>query len=170
MAMNREQKRAMQKRGLADADGSPVATRERRQPTPKAAEARTPIRQVLQEIIAELRKTSWPTRDETIRLALIVSMDSFLGLPTWHEPERVLELATLVVAPREGVDDAPEDFLATHLPGVTASVVRLDGPHLRLSASEVRTRAAIGRSVRYLVPDAVAAYIGDHALYRSFGS
>jgi preprotein translocase subunit SecE len=70
--MNREQKRAMQKRGLADADGSPVATRERRQPTPKAAEARTPIRQVLQEIIAELRKTSWPTRDETIRLALIV--------------------------------------------------------------------------------------------------
>jgi nicotinate-nucleotide adenylyltransferase len=104
------------------------------------------------------------------RLALIVSMDSFLGLPTWHEPERVLELATLVVAPREGVDDAPEDFLATHLPGVSASVVRLDGPHLRLSASEVRARAAAGRSVRYLVPDAVAAYIGDHALYRSFGS
>ena len=103
-------------------------------------------------------------------LALIISMDSFLGLPTWHEPERVLELATLVVAPREGVDDAPEDFLASHLPGVRASVVRLAGPHLRLSASEVRGRAAAGRSVRYLVPDAVAAYIGDHALYRSPGA
>ena len=103
-------------------------------------------------------------------LALIISMDSFLGLPTWHEPSRVLELATLVVAPREGVDDAPTDFLARHLPGVAASVVHLAGPHLRLSASEVRRRAAESRSVRYLVPDAVAAYIGDHALYRSFGT
>ena len=100
-------------------------------------------------------------------LALVISMDSFVGLPTWHEPERVLALATVVVAPRAGVDDVPEDFLATRLPGVAASVVRLAGPHLRLSASEVRRRAAAGRSVRYLVPDAVAAYIGDHALYRS---
>jgi nicotinate-nucleotide adenylyltransferase len=41
----------------------------------------------------------------------------------------------------------------------------LDGPRMRLSASEIRTRAAAGRSLRYLVPDAVAAYIGDHGLY-----
>ena len=36
-----------------------------------------------------------------------------LGLPTWREPERVLELATLVVAPRDGFEDAPADFLAS---------------------------------------------------------
>jgi preprotein translocase subunit SecE len=72
MAMNREQKRAMQKRGLAGADGAPVQTRERRQPTARPAETRTPIRQVIQEIFAEMRKTSWPTREETIRLAIIV--------------------------------------------------------------------------------------------------
>jgi len=101
------------------------------------------------------------------QLALIISMDSFVGLPTWREPERVLELATVVVAPRDGFDDAPDDFLATAMPGVAARVVRLAGPHLRMSASEVRRRAAAGRSIRYLVPDAVAAYIGDHALYRT---
>ena len=72
-----------------------------------------------------------------------------------------------MVAPREGVDDAPADFLAATFPGVEHAVVQLAGPHLRLSASEVRRRAAAGRSVRYLVPDAVAAYIGDHALYRT---
>jgi nicotinate-nucleotide adenylyltransferase len=44
-------------------------------------------------------------------------------------------------------------------------VVTLDGPRMRLSASDIRARAAAGRSIRYLVPDAVAAYIGDHALY-----
>jgi nicotinate-nucleotide adenylyltransferase len=42
----------------------------------------------------------------------------------------------------------------------------LDGPRIRMSASEVRERAAAGRSVRYLVPDAVAGYIGDHGLYQ----
>jgi len=72
--MNREQKRAMQKRGLAGADGAPVQTRERRQPTAKPTETRTPFRQVIQEIFAELRKTSWPTRKETIRLAVIVAI------------------------------------------------------------------------------------------------
>lgn len=72
MAMNREQKRAMQRRGLADADGAPVATKERRPPAPKPKEERTPPRQFLSEVTAELRKTSWPTRAETVRLALIV--------------------------------------------------------------------------------------------------
>jgi len=70
--MNREQKRAMQKRGLAGADGAPVPSRERRQPQQRQAnEPRTPLRQVIQEIVAELRKATWPTRQETIRLAII---------------------------------------------------------------------------------------------------
>ncbi len=74
MAMNREQKREMQKRGLAGADGAPVASsRDRRQAaTTRVREPRTPIRQYVAEIGQELRKTSWPTRQETIRLALIV--------------------------------------------------------------------------------------------------
>jgi nicotinic acid mononucleotide adenylyltransferase len=38
---------------------------------------------------------------------------------------------------------------------------------MRLSASDLRARAAAGRSLRYLVPDAVAAHIGDHGCYRS---
>ena len=43
----------------------------------------------------------------------------------------------------------------------------LPGPLLPISGSVVRRRAAAGRSVRYLVPDAVARYIADHrALHR----
>jgi preprotein translocase subunit SecE len=73
MAMNREQKRAMQKRGMSGEDGAPTATRERRAPAARPAkEARTSPRQYLREVIGELRKTSWPTRQETIRLAVIV--------------------------------------------------------------------------------------------------
>src|SRR5262245_38507328 len=72
MAMNREQKRALQKRGLAGEDGAPVATRERRQPTARPKEERTKPRQYVREVLGELRKTSWPTRQETIRLGVIV--------------------------------------------------------------------------------------------------
>lgn len=100
-------------------------------------------------------------------LALIMSMDSYLDLPNWREPRRVLELAALVVTPRDGVPDAEPDFLEQHFPGTAARVVMLRGPRLRLSASDLRARAAAGRSLRYLVPDAVSAYISDHALYRN---
>lgn len=103
---------------------------------------------------------------ESTELALVLSAEAFVELPTWHDPVGVLELAAIVVAPREGYPDAAPDFLDRHFPGVVTRAVFLDGPRLRLSASEIRGRASVGRSVRYLVPDAVAAYIGDHALYQ----
>jgi nicotinate-nucleotide adenylyltransferase len=103
---------------------------------------------------------------ETADLTLILSAEAFLELPTWREPRRVLDLARLAVAPREGYGEATQAFLDEHFPGAEPRAVFLDGPRLRLSASELRTRAAGGRSLRYLVPDAVADHIGDHALYR----
>ncbi len=99
-------------------------------------------------------------------LTLIVSAEAFAGLPSWREPERVLGMARLAVAPRDGYPDLGQAFLEERFPGVRTRVVFLDGPRIRLSASELRDRAAAGRSLRYLVPDAVAAYIGDHGLYR----
>jgi nicotinate-nucleotide adenylyltransferase len=100
-------------------------------------------------------------------LALILSAEAFLQLMSWREPRRVVELARLVVAPRYGYPAAGPEFLARHLPNLADRATFLDSPHLRLSASELRQRAASGRSLRYLVPDAVAAYIGDHGLYRN---
>ncbi len=100
-------------------------------------------------------------------ITLILSADAFLGLMSWRQPRRVLELARLAVAPREGYAAAGPAFLATNLPDLADRAVFLDGPRIRLSASTLRERAAAGRSLRYLVPDAVAAYIGDHGLYRT---
>ena len=100
-------------------------------------------------------------------LTLILSAEAFLGLPTWNEPRRVLDLARVAVAPRDGYEGADARFVAEHFPDQVERVVFLDGPRLRLSASELRDRAAAGRSLRYLVLDAVAAYIDDHALYRN---
>lgn len=99
-------------------------------------------------------------------LALIMSAESYAEFSTWREPARILELADLIVAPRDGFAAADPDLLPRQFPDTSAAIAFLDGPRIRLSASEIRDRAAAGRSVRYLVPDAVAAYIGDHGLYQ----
>lgn len=103
---------------------------------------------------------------KTADLVLILSAEAFADFASWREPQRVLELATLAVAPRDGFPDATRASVGRDFPGLEDRVVLLDGPHLRVSASELRARAAAGRSLRYLVPDAVAAHIEDHALYR----
>lgn len=56
-------------------------------------------------------------------------------------------------------------WVAERFPGREDRVTFLPGPLLPISGSVVRRRAAVGRSVRYLVPDAVARYIADHQLY-----
>jgi nicotinate-nucleotide adenylyltransferase len=99
-------------------------------------------------------------------LALILSAESYSEFATWHEPRRILDIADLIVAPRVGYADADPDLLPRQFPDAPAAVAFMDGPRIRLSGSEIRQRAADGRSVRYLVPDAVAAYIGDHGLYQ----
>jgi nicotinate-nucleotide adenylyltransferase len=99
-------------------------------------------------------------------LALILSAESIAEFATWHEPRRILDLADLIVAPRVGYADADPELIARQFPDAPAMTAFMDGPRIRLSASEIRQRAAARRSVRYLVPDAVAAYIGDHGLYQ----
>ena len=103
---------------------------------------------------------------ESADLALILSVEAVASLASWHEPGRVLEHARLVVAPRDGSPDLSAEAIAALVPGTQARIALLDGPRMRLSASDIRSRVAAGRSVRYLVPDAVAAYIGDHGLYQ----
>jgi nicotinate-nucleotide adenylyltransferase len=99
-------------------------------------------------------------------LVLIVSAEAFADFPHWREPARILDLARVAVAPRDGFPGATVAAIAREFPGREDRVVLLDAPRLRLSASALRARAAAGRSLRYLVPDAVAAHINDHGLYR----
>lgn len=72
MAMNREQKRAMQKAGQVNADGSQVTTRDRKAPAQRLKSERTRPVEFVREVRAELKKVSWPTKQEVIRYSTIV--------------------------------------------------------------------------------------------------
>jgi preprotein translocase subunit SecE len=70
--MNREQKRAAQKAGQVNADGSPATVRDRRAPAQRLKSERTKPTDFVREVRAELKKVSWPTRPEVIRYSVIV--------------------------------------------------------------------------------------------------
>lgn len=97
-------------------------------------------------------------------LVFILGQDALADLPNWHAPERVLELATLAVARRDGNGGPPASEV---LPGdLSGRVIWLDMPTVAVSATDVRERVRAGRPIEGLVPDAVLDYIAAEKLYR----
>ena len=91
--------------------------------------------------------------------------DSLHDLPTWHAASELLALCRVAVVrrPDDRVDLAALEGV---LPGLAQRVVMVDGPAMDLSATEIVARVRAGRSIRYLVPEAVRAYIAAEGLYR----
>lgn len=98
--------------------------------------------------------------DEDDELWLVLGADAAANLPTWNRSASVLRRARIAVAPRPGTDrSSVEDAIG--------AVTWLDMPSLLLSGTEIRQRAATGRSIRFLVRDPVWRYVEDQNLYRS---
>lgn len=97
-------------------------------------------------------------------LFFLIGADSLADLPGWRRPERIAELATIVVVNRPGIDPpagGPPDLGPAARP-----VARVDVPPIGIASSDLRRRVAEGRSIRYQVPRGVEAYIAENGLYR----
>ena len=105
-------------------------------------------------------------------LTFIVGGDMAVSLPTWKEPRTVLQLATLAIAERSGAlrRDVTERLTAEFGEDVSERLTFFDMPRMDISSSEIRGRVAAGRTIRYLVPDAVAEHIAERGLYARTGS
>jgi nicotinate-nucleotide adenylyltransferase len=112
------------------------------------------------DTLAEFRRRN-PNRP----LTFIAGSDTLLSFATWHEPEAILELARLVVAPRPGDDLAAVAREAARWGA--GKVVVMPSVAMGVSSSMVRERVRAGRPIRYLVPRAVERFICDEGLYRS---
>ncbi|MBM4186461.1 MAG: nicotinate (nicotinamide) nucleotide adenylyltransferase [Gemmatimonadetes bacterium] len=87
--------------------------------------------------------------------SILLGADAARLFPTWRDPAGIKALAEVVVFARDG--EAPPE-------GVADRVVAV--PRVDVSSTEIRARVRAGRSIRFLVPDAVAGYIATHGLYR----
>src|SRR5262249_30139249 len=99
---------------------------------------------------------------------LIIGSDTLDDLPTWHQPERIVEMAELLVAQRPGWplksarELGKELKLKANIPRIREVVM----PLIEISSRDVRRRLAEGRSVRYMIPRAVEADIPERRLYQ----
>jgi nicotinate-nucleotide adenylyltransferase len=96
-------------------------------------------------------------------LFFIIGRDTLAELPLWKEPEKLIQLCRLVVAPRLGSKDLKH--LETAIPGLLEQVMQLDMPVIEISSSGIRRRIAQGLTIRYLVPAEVEKYITEQKVY-----
>ena len=91
-------------------------------------------------------------------LFLIIGADNVSQLSSWHEPEAILELCTIVAGSRV------TDEVDLHSP-LAKQLHLVETPLIQLSSTSIRQRIRDGLSIRYMVPEEVEAYIAERGLY-----
>jgi nicotinate-nucleotide adenylyltransferase len=103
-------------------------------------------------------------------LVLLMGADSLRELAKWREPGSICLAARVVVVARGGQPVPDLTQLNAHLPQAK-SIEQLRQDHLlqmpqvELSSTEIRNRVSLGKTIRYMVPAAVEAYIVEQGLY-----
>lgn len=97
-------------------------------------------------------------------LFFIIGEDSLEDLPKWYEPEKILEMCSLLVFPRK----SHETLLGT-LNEMQAKygdkIFPISAPIIEMSSTDIRNRIGDSKTVKYMVPDKVLDYIKQHNLY-----
>jgi nicotinate-nucleotide adenylyltransferase len=110
-------------------------------------------------------------------LCLLLGMDAFLGMPTWHRWREIFELCHVIVAHRPGwkapttgplgevmVDRGTGSVRELH--GSAAGKIYVHGvTQLEIASTDLRALIMSGRDLRYLVPDAVRDLIQRSGCY-----
>jgi len=95
-----------------------------------------------------------------VELFFVAGSDSLAQIETWREYRQVLSLANVIAANRPG-----HEFNADAVDGGRC-ILPMQIPAVEASSSDIRQRVAEGKSIRYLVPEAVEKFIYKHGLYR----
>lgn len=101
-------------------------------------------------------------------LWFLTGTDAIADLPRWREPEEVLRLTRFAVATRAGTTVEEAQAKLSHLPGAWQDRISFfPMTNIDISSTDIRSRLATGRSVRYLLPPDVEQYIAAQGLYKT---
>ena len=110
-------------------------------------------------------------------LAFVMGMDGWNSLPRWHRWLEIIHLAHIIVVARPGwsptIDDTLGEFLHQHrtesiadlAEAASGRVIFLSVTQMDISSTRIRQMVGAGLSPRFLLPDAVFAYIQTQHLY-----
>lgn len=97
-------------------------------------------------------------------LYFIIGGDSARDFSTWHKPEEIVKLCTLLVYPRENAEKT-EEYKNRILSEYGGDVRIIDAPVTDISSTVIRERIQEGKSVRGMIPDSVWEYINENGIY-----
>jgi len=103
-------------------------------------------------------------------LFFLMGADSLRDLPTWREPRRICELAIPAVVRRGGAAEPDFSVLAPLVSPERMAETRaaqVEMPLIELSSTDLRQRAASGKTLRFRTPRAVEKYIETQGLYKT---
>lgn len=123
---------------------------------------------------------------EDVALCFVTGADAFMNLAAWHNWRELFGLCHFIIAARPGhmltanPDVLPQELNAEcarrwvsnvdSLKHATSGMIFIaQTTLLDISATVIRTRVAAGKSIRYLIPDAVLDYIAANHLYSEKG-
>ena len=101
--------------------------------------------------------------------AFLIGADTVGELETWRSVDELFEECEFVpfARPGSGLDTPPRLAAKVGEPAILAMLARtVRIPLVDVSASTIRRLVAARKSIRYLTPDPVTAYIKAHGLYR----
>ena len=101
-------------------------------------------------------------------LFFLMGGDSLADFASWREPEKICKLANIVVVSRPGSKTPDFDGLTKVVEKNIADQIRqmhVSMPQIEISSSEIRSRVAENRSIRFQTPRAVEKYIETNQLY-----
>jgi nicotinate-nucleotide adenylyltransferase len=115
---------------------------------------------------------TWAEKSPDDELFLILGSDAVKDFGQWRAPEKILELALPLIVSRPGprVDIELLRKYASPKRWTKISQGQVRAPLVEISSSDMRRRIAEGRSIRYMTPRAVEAYIYAQGIYRPIQS
>jgi len=106
------------------------------------------------DTLLELKKTY-------SKIELIIGFDNLITFDTWREPDKILELADLVVMKRSS------DIEIKKAHKYFGEAIYVQTPTIEISSTEIRRRIKQNMTITNLVPDKVKEYIFEHKLYEN---
>ena len=101
-------------------------------------------------------------------LYLIVGADSMMEINTWYRYKEWIAIPNILVMNRPGSSaDQLQQRINHYQNAYGARIQLIHSPWLEIASSQLRKRAAEGKSLHYFVPETVAEYIVSHQLYKS---
>ncbi len=114
-------------------------------------------------------------------LCMIIGTDAFAHLHTWHDWEKLIELAHIVVVHRPG-SDLPKDLPANEFlqkmetdkiedlhDSPAGCFMSISIPMLEISSTQIRSILHNGQNPQYLLPESVLNIITEQNLYNGTG-